>query len=274
MPRGRKRAVSPGKMKEWLRLFEVEGKSPPEIGDMGSDRYDARTVRKYLDIARQERETNEARAQVLRNALERHYEDLASFANKLDQTIAASRAPVVEKGDRMWSALRQHLPRSPIPKAIERWEQLHQEISTIQEAAVSRLVDAVGSSTFGFRDRTMAVGLDFEGLSSAVADRLKLVAPSQHEDTPTDDPRTELAGEGIVRIFSGDRSCGVVPLEQETQAIGFIRGLITQVSQWPERQSMQKALAELSDVSEELREDLATIVLRRVLPGRCKYCPI
>ena len=49
---------------------------------------------------------------------------------------------------------------------------------------------------------------------------------------------------------------------------------MAQVSEWPERQSMQKTLSELTGLTEEVREELATIVLRGVLPGRCKYCPI
>ena len=53
-----------------------------------NDGYDVRTIRRHIELTKQQREVKDARATVLRNALERHYEDLCSSAERLDPTIA------------------------------------------------------------------------------------------------------------------------------------------------------------------------------------------
>jgi hypothetical protein len=274
MPRGRKRAVSQEKMKDWLRLVEVDGKSAPEIGKMESDQYDSRTVRKYIELARQERETNDARAHVLRNAIEHHYEDLVAFAQKLDQAVALSRAPVAEKSDRMWSALRQHLPRSPIPKMIDRWERLHQDISSSNAKVLERLKDIVASSQLQFRATDKGLGIDYESLTSAVTHRLGVLSSRETAELPVVRVWVEKAGESIVRVVVSGWPCAVVPPERQEEAADLLNSVFAKVNDWPELEGMRKSHKELASLTEALREELATIVLRRVLPGRCKYCPI
>jgi hypothetical protein len=170
--------------------------------------------------------------------------------------------------------MRQHLPRSPIPKMIERWERLHKDIQDIKANTQSRLNDIVAPSQFQFGKEEKAVGLDLEGLSSAIMHRLKQLSLGNAVDIPVVDVRTETAGQGMIRIFIWGWSCAVVPPEQVVQTVEFVRSVLNQVKEWPELDDFSKADKELSTLTEELREELATIVLRRVLPGRCKYCPI
>ena len=80
--------VEPAKRREWFKRFEEDGESAAEIAR--SVGYDVRTVRKQIELMRQERESREARFTVLRQALEKHYADLISFAEKLDSGILQS----------------------------------------------------------------------------------------------------------------------------------------------------------------------------------------
>ena len=106
----RKPAVKPEVRRQWLRRYEEEGESPPQIAR--ADSYDVRTVRKQIGAERQERERRDARSVVLRHALEQHYADLYSFAQKLDLQLTMEGSTLdMMRGDRMWSALREHLPR-------------------------------------------------------------------------------------------------------------------------------------------------------------------
>ena len=111
----KKPAVRPELRRQWLRRYEEDGESPPEIAK--ADGYDVRTVRKQIEVERQERERREARSTVLRQALEKHYADLCDFAQKLDLELArVGGSLLMLKNDPMWSALREHLPRSTIWK--------------------------------------------------------------------------------------------------------------------------------------------------------------
>ena len=76
----RKPAIKPEQRLDWLRRYE-DGESPPKIAE--NDKVDVRTVRKHIEMAKQEREVKEARSMVLRNALELHYRDLCDCAKKL-----------------------------------------------------------------------------------------------------------------------------------------------------------------------------------------------
>jgi len=106
----KKPAVRPELRREWLRRNETEGESPPEIAKQ--DGYDVRTVRKQIEIERQERERREARSIVLRQALEKHYADICTFAQKLDSHITGDTGSLSTiKSEPMWIALREHMPR-------------------------------------------------------------------------------------------------------------------------------------------------------------------
>ena len=270
----KKAAVSPEISRQWLRRFEEYGESPPQIAR--ADHYDVRTVRKQIESARQEREAREARSLVLRQALEHHYADLVVFAQKVDHALSDPvRIPLAEKNDRIWLALRAHLPRSPMWKGVGKWEHLHQELSRLEEAAVMRLHDEVKTyGSLAFAQEGENLGLNARGLSTAIIERLRLVARVPDKSPAVEEPRCEPAEQGLVRIVYGGLTCATVSAEQGNKARELVRSLIARANEWPESLSMQEALSELTSVSDTVREELATITLRRIVPGRCKYCPV
>jgi len=273
-PRIKKPAVGVDIRRQWLRRFEEEGQSPPQIAE--ADGYDVRTVRSQIQFAREERETREARALVLRKALELHYDDLIAFAVKLDSALLKpSVIPLPERDDRMCTALREHLPRSPIWKALNRWEHLVTKMWQLEDAAKTRLHEQVGSiDSFMFIQNRGDIGLHPDGLSAVVAECLKSTARFPDRRLPDERFTTESMPEGLVRIAYGAWSCATVPLSQEQEAKDLVADLMNQVGQWPECNSMERVIAELSKLLETLREELATIKLRRIVTGRCRYCPI
>jgi hypothetical protein len=120
----KKPPIRPEKRKEWLGRFEVDGESQPQIAL--KDGFDIRTVRKQIELAKEEREAREARTLVLRSALEKHYEDLRKFAEKLDSEIrGVANVPPLPDDDLIDGALRQHLPRSPLWSYLAKREALH-----------------------------------------------------------------------------------------------------------------------------------------------------
>jgi hypothetical protein len=113
MAKREKKGVTEGQVANWLKRAD-SGETLRQIAEL--DKYDVRTVRAHLQKALQERERQQARATVLRGALEDHYRDLCNYALKLDPAnlpgIAIPSLPAND--DIMEAALRQHLPRSPI----------------------------------------------------------------------------------------------------------------------------------------------------------------
>jgi len=267
--RVKKPAVRPEVRRQWLKRFEEDGESPPQIAKV--DNYDVRTVRKQIELGRQEREAREARFAVLRNALEQHYHDLMSFAQKLDSEVIHSSLPMGAKGDRLWSALHEHWPRSALWKAIDRMERLNEEARAIENRAEERLWNQVGrDSPVGLAAKEGGKGLYRDGLAGAM--RYYLGAEQSLRFSESHISATQ---QGVlIQIACANWPCALVSADQVTQTKKVIAQLMEAVGRWPEREDLKRTLAERSGVIDTIRDELATITLRRVLPGRCRYCPI
>ena len=271
MPKRIKRPlVKPSERRDWLRRLEEEGQSVSELAKTVG--YDVRTVKKQTEMAHQEREGREARFFVLRQALEKHYADLLSFAEKLDSGVAQSSLPMGIKSDRMWAALHEHLPRSPLWKLIDKMEHLNEEVRDIEKRAEQRLLEKVGKeSPFklvsqagvpepGLYDKALIGAMNYHLYANPPCNLLNI-------DTST-------ISESLITVNYERFPCAVVPPDQVDKAKEFITDLIAQVCQWPEYEELRRAIVELAKVTEGIREELAIIILKRVIPGRCKYCPV
>lgn len=249
----KKPAVDLGKRHEWFRRHE-EGESPQQIAKTVS--YDVRTVRKQIDLERQEREKKEARTMVLRKALEDHYADLCAFAQKLDSQLTSDRDTLLMlKDDRMWLALREHLPRSIIWKSFDRWEELRGEITRLGQQFSEVTKDRAESiSKSEFNKSPHEVGLT-ERMIEAVGAHARDAALGQLE---------------ILTKFDLHK----ISEDAQSDAVKLVVKIFNEASTWTVFDSLSRAWAELERVQRVLRDELAVINLRRVLPGRCRYCPI
>ena len=52
-----------------------------------------------------------------------------------------------------------------------------------------------------------------------------------------------------------------------------LRDLEARVKEWDECKKLEKSFIELKRVEKNLKDELAVISLRRIVPGRCRYCP-
>lgn len=270
----KKPAVDAEKRRNWLKRVEEDGQTPPQIAKV--DGYDVRTVRTNVQLAREEREAREARTLVLRNALEFHYADIVAFTERLESALLEpSVIPLPERGDRLFTALREHLPRSPIWKALNRWEHLITGIRGLEEGAKTRLQKQLATiDSFGLIQQPGDIGLHPDGLSGMVVELLRSLAQFPDRRFPEEMFKIDKEQEDLVRISYMAWACATVPLNREQEAKNLVIDLVNQVGQWSECDSMERALAELNRVMETLREELATIKLRRLVPGRCRYCPL
>jgi len=263
----KKSPVIPSVRLEWLRRLE-EGEPLYKLAK--SVDFDVRTVKKQTEMAIEERESHEARLGVLRQALEKHYADLLSFAEKLDSGTIHSLIPNGLKDDRMWAALYEHLPRAPLWKLIDKLERLNDEIVDIEKRADQRLWDKVKEDhSFSLVAQFGGQGLYDKALEGAMDYHLHANAPCALLPI-TSSPFSET----LATVNYERWPCAVVPPDQVDKAKELITGLMTQVCQWPEYEELRKTLSTRAKVTGEIREELATLILKRIVPGHCKYCPV
>jgi hypothetical protein len=268
----KKPPVRPEVGKRWLKRYEEDGDLPPQIA--ATDGFDVRTVRKQIEKARQEREVRETRLLVLRNAMEHHYADICNFAEKLKAHIAGEDDISLFADDPLWLALKQHLPRSPLWNSLNRRGTLLERLVSTRNSLDTRLNTEVGADT-RLKPILSSGGIDVvPGMVKSLAFQVEQWAQERKGlDTETDF-RVRPTSDGKFSIEYGKFQLGNVNDEQQAQTVKDV--LIdwqTKVASWEESGKMGHILAELQRVRLKLKEEFNTLTMRRIVPGRCKYCP-
>jgi hypothetical protein len=275
--RSRKPPVKLEQQRDWLKRYEEEGESPPQIA--AKDKYDVRTVRKQIDIAKQEREAREARSIVLRDALENHYDDLRKFAEKLNSEITGlGNVPYSPDDDLIEVALRQHLPRSPIWVYLAKWRNLHQR--AIEEKEKMELVIDKMVKTNQNLNPLINAGLEevVPGVIAVLNATVKQWYDGNTNYTLKNSLVVEPAGEGFVRARFGFSQVGKMENGISQSYLKMIHDgiedLESRIRDSEEYRNLEKTAIEIKRLGGKLREELAVVRLRRIVPGRCKYCPL
>ena len=271
--RTRKPPVSPELRRQWWERHEEHGESTPHIAEV--DHYDVRTVRKALEFEREEKGRKEARGVVLRQALEEHYADLYGFAKKIGLELAGdgTNLPTL-RNDRLWSALREHLPRSTMWKNLDRWQRLQGETTLSErglEKRIKQLVKDRSSGKFPVAPHEVGVTAD---IIWALSSHSRAVAEGKPGIDMSTDFRTRPGDERTTGVSLGEVLIGRIPDNQVVKVKEMLGHLLQEVTTLPEHDDTRRHLDEQRRVRLALDDELAIIILRRIVPGRCKYCPI
>jgi hypothetical protein len=269
----RRPAPQPDVRQTWLNRYEINGESPPQIAL--KDGYDVRTVRKYIQEAIQEREAREARSLVLRNALESHYRDLCKYAEDLSSTIAGDKTFSRPTPDRyIGDALNQHLPRSPIWKDLKTLDLLNKQIEELEKNIRRRLEEEIKQDK-RFAE-IVAAGEDqaIDGINALLNFQIKSWAQGQQGLNIKDSFKTKPADKGLVNVQCGFAQMGEVKKEHVRAISEGLNDYGSKITDWVEYKEMESAYRKIKDIKESLIDELAIITHKRVVPGKCKYCPI
>ena len=137
--------------------------------------------------------------------------------------------------------------------------------------AMEQEIEARGKYKFAAIGDTF--GLNRVGIANLVTHRLTQVPEAPGDPPELDTIQVEDVDNDSVRIVCAAIQCAIVPREEESQAKAFLHQLQVDINSCQEVHEMRRVHSELSKVTAALQEELATILLRRVVPGRCKYCP-
>ena len=268
-----RRPITADTRRGWLERHEVRNESISRVAD--SVGRDVRTVRKHIRLASQERDSQDARSMVLRSALERHNASLLAVVENVDSNVANNKANAgADKTDRMWKALREHLPRPSFWRLLEKWEQLQADRGQIEEAAIKRAqVEVMPKAPAQLSEDGDVAGINPAGLARLVIHRLVSVARASETAPGPEDVLRENAANGSVNLVCGSATCASVANTDVDKVTNFLRDLQIKIAEWPEVDAIKSVLSNLTKVTSDLQEELATIILRGIVPGRCKYCP-
>lgn len=253
----KKQPVGASQRREWLKFYEEEGKTPPQIAK-GPPRYDVRTVRAQLELARQEREQKEANILILKDAKEKHYADLIDYARELAQDIQKESAYC--KDDLRYVALKEHMPKSVLWRSLDKLDDLNQEITKVTSDLNEKVKESI--ETIGANE----LGLDADGLTGV------LVHYARYPDIKLAYKKEKTATDSIELRYGAYRVADAVEASLD-RAKEAADNIIKDQGSSEVGEMLINKYNEKKNLTAKISEELTTIIMRRLLPGSCKYCP-
>lgn len=266
----RKPRIPPGKGREWLEKVE-SGTPVKEISV--KEYYDPRTIKKHIREAQQEREAYQARASVLRGALEKHYEDLCELAVKIEETVMYGREVTLDLTEPyIWKALKQHKPKAPLWTHIKQWNDTLSEIEALRQdahTAIKNYMNKAAKSERVFQYKGVLWGtidlIEHQFDRWLTGDR-GLIIEDSFKVEPIDEHHSNL-------------SCGFAQMgEVRNDDISKIKDVVISYKNKIKRRKTLSNIKKLytinrSEIRTRIIDELAIIKLKRVVPGHCDYCP-
>lgn len=232
-----------------------------------------RTVRKQLDLARKERETRETRLIVLRDAAQAHYADLCKRAAEIESALNGRSFGVVSTADRMCVALRQHLPRAPLWKYLDRWNDLQEALQRLSSDIKIKLEDEIRNDS-KLRSTFSGGNMNVESLAEVMAHQLDMWSRGSSGLNVVSNFKMEPSEGGQINFRYGAWSIDMRTAEQSASVKDAIAEFEKKISELEEYHKLREMLSRVGPLKKDVQEEVAIITMRRVVPGKCKYCPV
>jgi len=262
-------SVQPEQRLKWLKRFE-EGESIFRIATDAN--VDHRTVRKHIGLARSEKELKDERSVVLRNALEHHFSDMLSVIDIILAFLDTGE-PVELSGDDEYiqDALRQHIPRSTIWPLLRNWNSYVDDFTSLKAEIRDKLEKTVSS------DVTLAA--INENKSGELFRRMKSALKADeknhgHPGLDVKDMETEERANQLRTVSSAFTAFDILDEKELVVAQAVLTKIQGEMEAWDEFTALENQYHKLADVRTKLKEALRILKWRRVVPGRCRICPM
>jgi hypothetical protein len=267
----KKPPVKPETRLEWLVRIE-HGETPPQIS--ATDSFDVRTVRKHVELARLERDVQRARTEVMRDALVAHFRDLLETVRNIEKQISGEATVSMEKEQPLITGLRQHMPRSPLWENLRKWNRTLTELAESKDGIRNKIQREIEAD--GRLNGIVSQGAN--GVIPAAIDvlvhQVKEWARGREGLKMDCDIHLEKTSEGRVKMSYGFSHFG----ELEESSVEIIKAVLiyfeSELKHSPEYLEMEKLYGKLGRLKISIGESLTVILLRRIVPGRCRYCPL
>jgi hypothetical protein len=248
----KKTIVSLEKAREWLGRYE-RGEGLKAIAHL--DHFCIRTVTRQVERASEERRIEEARKAVLHSALEKHHHDLVLLADRMRRLVAAG-LPLALEGDDvlLLQCLRQHQDRAPLWRHLQRYQTEFEKLRSAKDWPF-------------LRDK-------MTHLRSIVLQQRPFIPISGPAESGGPEARAVSKGEGKAEVDAAGPYA--LPFSFESLDEAPLVDLIGD-SRFTLRLDPGEFLGrspEVRRLQRSLYEELTTIVMRRVVPGHCDYCPL
>ena len=266
--------------KKWLDLYE-SGRSELWIAKNEAD-CDARTVKKGIDEARQERRASMAEVDLLKNALRNHQDTLL---NAMKQRLSSLKLPPVDmvivpsedntvaydESETIWELLHEHLKRDPIWVYLAKLDKAYsshiESRIAFKEKVTSLLKEKTGFDVLEnpkdppfIYSYTAAEIFYKEGLR-------RVLGISDNTDFESEIQADEVAGAVKYRNSVFAECPGA-----EQKCAEDIRNAYRELLKSVEAQNLTSTYTELKEFMIKAKRALEEVLLLEMIPGHCRVC--
>ena len=175
------------------------------------------------------------------------------------------------RSDALWEALRRHIPHAILWREVDAWEKLGPALDSAAERLKERIFADTGRATgMGSASADDAPGLQrdfadgsFQHLKSLAYGGPGLSSARMAEEEHPDG----------VRLRHGAYRLAVVSRGAKDSFLKTYWRLLEDALSWPEYAKLKVLVEQERKLRDSLKASLTGIVLRRVVPGKCPYCP-
>ena len=269
MPKGTK--IPPALRQAWLGSYE-QGKRIDVIAR--EEGRSTQTVKLHIDRASQDREHQQVRQALLREAYQGHQNDLMDVLQETGKRAEVSDPQGLwpypgRRNQMLLEALRSHIPRRPLWKAWSRWEHQAQRLDSL-EKEVRRLIT-------GRVARDVKQSLP-EALTEGIADSLWFAVnmESKGQISSQIEYKTDHSSEGL-KLAWGAFTLTEGFVDQET-ALSVQKAhsqLLGELKRWDLEPlvRLRQVMREWTETRELIEDEVEMLLLRRIVPGQCQLCP-
>lgn len=264
MPRGRKPSVSSYERRRWLEDLE-KGKGITQIAEAA--KRDIRVVKRHIEIAQQETVVARAHHDFLMGRLELHQEDLLEEVRRLRQVVLKfpprSLVPDDPMKRKFHEALKEHAKHLRMKPLLESYEQSAREYHRVHNDVENELAE---------KEAELVPNLPFTSDLYPWTPRLVeaiegggLLGRSYHENKDEYGTYKPSWGE-----FSLTKS--TITKDKFDAVLKAHKKLVSEAEH--HLPVVQEHRKQLVDLAELVVGELDVFTIRRLVPGRCNYCPI
>ena len=289
-PRGR-REVTAGERTEIIRLAVDEGLAPPQIHEKVPR--DTRTIKGVLDRHRKEQATREGMAELVRQAMRAHHDDLLDMARDMKRSLVLPpglldqpRDPVASVADApLYTGFAEHLHQSSLWQDLAAWNNASARWQRLGMALWDRFrAGLVTESEMPFsateeRDEVVSDELSpcwLSGLQTFIADAAMRLVRGEPIPWPPETPYCRVVSRtGQFRISTGPLDIAQIPRQEPDGPLASLARVWEQLAgSEGVRELSGDTLPALDGSRGRATGVLDTLILKRVFGGRCRYCPV
>lgn len=263
MARGKKPSVSSYDRRRWLEQLKA-GKGITEIARAA--KRDIRVVKRHIEVAQEEILKANARKDFLRDLLQQHQDDLLDEVRRLGSIVSLPIPRTLSPGrarQKYYDAFKEHLKKSSLKGLLESYEEIVLEGDRLKKYIMEQLLSSETELKASLPDEAKT----YSWVESIVDDLVSGFVPDESAYT------REKQSDGAYEIKYKNKNLTRVTLPQKDveAAVESHKKLVTLARNY--QSVVDEYRQRREEIAETITDELDVLAIKRLVPGRCKYCP-